>query len=150
MYPIILTWPLRAVVIGGGRVGERKIHGLLAAGVDVTLISPRATRQLCAWAAAGRIHWVERAFQARDLEGADLVFAATDYRDTNAKVAQDAESLGILCNIADAPEEGTFHVPAVYRGSSVLVSVSTYGKDPAGAREIRDRIAKLLETAALA
>jgi cobalt-precorrin 5A hydrolase / precorrin-3B C17-methyltransferase len=149
LYPIILTWPLNAVVVGGGRVGERKIHGLLAAGVGVTLISPRATRPLCAWAAAGRIQWVEREYQTQDLVGADLVFAATDYRDTNAEVARQAESLNILCNVADAPEEGSFHVPAVYRSPTVMVNVSTYGKDPAGAREVRDRIAKLLETAAL-
>jgi cobalt-precorrin 5A hydrolase / precorrin-3B C17-methyltransferase len=146
-YPILLTQlSLTAcVVVGGGRVGERKVSGLLAAAAGVRVISPQLTTQLHAWVDTGRIAWEARPYQPGDLAGVSLVFAATDRREVNAAVARDARALGLLCNVADAPEEGSFHVPAVYRGADELVAVSTYGQDPTRARTLRDRIAAWLK-----
>lgn len=145
-YPIVLTslGGARAVVVGGGAVGERKARGLLAAGAAVRLISPAATEQLCAWAAAGRIGWERRGYAPGDLVGAVLVFAATDARAVNAQVAADAAALGLLCNVADAPDAGSFHLPAVYRGDGLTIAVSTDGASPSRAVALRDRIARWL------
>ncbi|MBI4941009.1 MAG: uroporphyrinogen-III C-methyltransferase, partial [Actinobacteria bacterium] len=33
----------RVVVVGGGAVAQRRVPGLLAAGADVTVVSPRIT-----------------------------------------------------------------------------------------------------------
>src|SRR5215211_2520154 len=104
-YPITLT-SLRGapvVVVGGGAVGERKVRGLLAAGAAVRLISPTASEQLQAWAAAGQIGWEQREYTVGDLDGARLVFAATNRREVNAQLAREAAALGLLCNVADAP-----------------------------------------------
>jgi cobalt-precorrin 5A hydrolase/precorrin-3B C17-methyltransferase len=141
VYPIVLTSPRRAVVVGGGPVGERKVRGLLAVGAVVKLVSPEATEQLAAWAADGQISWAQRVYQPNDLARANLVFTATDDRAVNAQVARDAAGRGLLCNVADAPGEGSFHVPAVYRGDGLLITVSTDGLSPAWARQVRDRIA---------
>lgn len=145
MYPIILSSPRRAVVVGGGPVGERKVRGLLAVRAVVTLISPTATEQLAAWAAEGQIAWAQRAYQPYDLARADIVFTATDDRAVNAEVSRDAAGRGLLCNVADAPGEGSFHVPAVYRSDGLLITVSTDGLSPAWARQVRDRIADWLK-----
>lgn len=145
-YPIVLTslHGAPALVVGGGAVGERKVRGLLAAGAAVRLISPAATEQLRAWAAAGQIGWDRRGYADGDLAGAQLVFAATDLRAINAQVARDAAALGLLCNVADAPHEGSFHLPAVYRGEGVTIAVSTDGTSPSRAVALRDRIARWL------
>lgn len=146
MYPIILTGKLQAVVVGGGIVGERKVKGLLAAGADVTVVSPDVTAQLQNWVDEGRIKWKARPYRIGDLAGALLAYAATDQRGVNQQVAFDAHSMGILCNVCDASEEGDFHVPAVQRSVDMLVTVSTFGKNPARARDLRDRIAAWLES----
>ena len=145
-YPVVLTQLRGApvVVVGGGAVGERKARGLLAAGAAVRLISPAATAQILDWAAAGQIAWECREYAAGDLAGARLVFAATNQRAVNARVARDAAALGLLCNVADAPGEGSFHLPAVYRGDGVTIAVSTDGASPARAVALRDRIAAWL------
>lgn len=142
MYPIILTHTseLKAVVIGGGPVGERKTRGLLAVKTAVTLISPDATPELQKWAENGEIKWEKRPFSPEDLNNANLVFAATNQRAVNAQIAQEAKARGLLCNIADAPNEGNFHLPAVHRGKEELITVSTYGKNPAQARLLRNQI----------
>jgi cobalt-precorrin 5A hydrolase/precorrin-3B C17-methyltransferase len=147
-YPVNLAQMQAApvVVVGGGLVGERKVRGLLAVGAAVTLISPVATPQLREWAEAGQIVWTQRPYQASDLANRPaLVFAATNERATNAQIAQDAAALGLLCNVADAPQEGSFHLPAVYRENGLVVTISTAGVSPARARQVRDRLAELLQ-----
>ena len=149
VYPILLTGlqAKLAVVVGGGLVGERKVAGLLAAAANVRLISPTATPALTAWAQAEQLAWWSRPYQAGDLVGAFLVFVATNIRTVNAQVAQEAAHLGILCNVADAPAEGNFHVPALYRHEDVVVAIgSRQVKNPKRIKHLRDQIAHFLRT----
>ncbi len=143
-YPIVLTRlkGRRVVVFGGGAVAERKTRGLLAADAAVTLISPQATLPLKDLAAQGRIVWERRVYQPGDCFGAALTFAATNVREVNQNIAQESERANILCNVADDPARASFHLPAVYRGEEHLIAVSAYGANPAGAKKIRDEIAK--------
>lgn len=147
VYPITLTGlrGARCVVVGGGPVAARKVAGLLAAGAAVRIISPALTAELRALADAGKLEWDPRPFAAGDLAGARLAFAATNQRAVNASVAQEATRFNILCNVADAPAEGDFHVPAVHRAPGATIAVSTHGTDPSGARRLRDHLALWLE-----
>ena len=151
-YPITLNalHGARVLVVGGGQVAERKVRGLLAVGASVRLISPQATAQLQAWASQGQLDWEQRPYQPQDVRVDGvlplLVFAATDQRAVNAQVGQAARLLGILCNVADAPDESTFHLPAVHRADGLTIAVSTGGSDPARAAQIRDQFAAWRET----
>jgi cobalt-precorrin 5A hydrolase/precorrin-3B C17-methyltransferase len=93
---------------------------------------------------AGRIDWEARCYQSSDLTRTDerlyLVFAATNQREVNARVADDAQSVGMFCNVVDEPSEGSFHLPAVCRQAGVVIAVSTSGESPARARQVRDQI----------
>jgi cobalt-precorrin 5A hydrolase / precorrin-3B C17-methyltransferase len=145
-YPITLI-NLRGalvVVVGGGAVAERKVRGLLDAGAAVRLISPALTAGLHALADAGAIEWQARPYQPGDLGGARLAFAATNQRAVNAQVAGEAEALGLLCNVADDPQAGSFHLPAVHREPGLVLAVSTAGASPARAKQVRDQIAAWL------
>ncbi len=146
IYPVMLTQVNEqlAIVVGGGSVGERKVNGLLQASAQVRLISPRATPQLQVWTEANQIEWQQRPYQRGDLQGATLAFAATNQRAINATVADEARLLGILCNVADAPAEGNFHVPAIHRQDEVMVAVGTSGTSPKRAKAVRDEIAEQL------
>ncbi len=147
VYPILLTGLQQklAIVVGGGPVGERKVSGLLRAGAQIRLISPQVTPALQGWAQAGRLAWLPRPYQSGDLAGAFLAFAATNQRTVNALVAQDAATLAILCNVADVPEEGNFHVPALHcQGDFVIAVGSQRGKNPKRIKQLRDSIAQLL------
>jgi cobalt-precorrin 5A hydrolase/precorrin-3B C17-methyltransferase len=121
------------------------VAGLLAAQALVTVISPTLGPDLAVLHAADRIRWLPRAYEPGDLAGAWLVFAATNVREVNAAVAQEAAQRRILCNVADAASEGSFHVPAVYRHEQVVVAVGSSGTEPARAKQVRDRIGRWLE-----
>jgi precorrin-2 dehydrogenase/sirohydrochlorin ferrochelatase len=138
-YPLILTnlAQVRCVVVGGGGVAQRKVRDLLAGGARPIVISPALSAALATWRDEGRIEHVERVYRAGDLVGAFLAIAATDDRATNAAIAADGRSRGILVNIADDPRAGNFHTAAVVRRGDLLLAVSTAGGSPALTAHIR-------------
>ncbi|HEY9480208.1 MAG TPA: bifunctional precorrin-2 dehydrogenase/sirohydrochlorin ferrochelatase, partial [Gemmatimonadaceae bacterium] len=138
-YPIVLDGDsIAAVVVGGGRVAERKVRALLAAGARVRLVAPGisdALRELAR--STSRCTLIERAYESDDLAGATLAFAATDQRDVNARIAGDARRDGILLNIADDGAHGDFVTPALHESGGLMIAVTTGGVPTAAAR-IRD------------
>ena len=147
VYPIFLhsLKGVLVVVVGGGKVGESKVQGLLAVEAAVRLISPQATPRLQELAAQRQIEWVNRNYQSSDLNDATLAFAATDQRAVNQQVLADAKSQRILCNVADCAEEGDFHLPAVHREGDLTIAVGSRGRDIHAAKRLRDRIAKVVQ-----
>ncbi|WP_456387348.1 precorrin-2 dehydrogenase/sirohydrochlorin ferrochelatase family protein [Desulfolithobacter sp.] len=141
MYPVCLdiTGKL-CVVVGGGRVALRKVSGLLEAGACVRVISPEASAELVRLADSGRIEWLDRPYRQGDLSGAFLVFAATDNRQVQETVCQEAEAAGQLVNVVDDPKQCSFHVPAVVRRGELTLMVATGGKSPAVAAMVRRQL----------
>ncbi|WPD23085.1 MAG: bifunctional precorrin-2 dehydrogenase/sirohydrochlorin ferrochelatase [Candidatus Electrothrix scaldis] len=138
MYPISLNIKGKlCVVIGGGNVAERKVLSLLKAHACVRIISPQLTLMLSELAANNALDWRNRGYQTGDLEGALLIFAATNNRKIQESVVRDAEQTGQLINVADAPDLCDFQVPAVVQRENLNLTVSTNGASPALAAKIR-------------
>jgi siroheme synthase-like protein len=142
-YPVFLDLQGKEVlVVGAGKVALRKVRGLLEAGARVKVVSPEAEtefRQL------EGVEWQARRFERSDVRGKALVFAATNDREVNRAVGEEAAALGIWANVADAPEEGGFIVPSRVRRGDLQVAVSTSGRSPRIAASLRERIAALLD-----
>ena len=67
----------RVLVAGGGAVATRRVAGLLDAGADVLVVSPRISASLHDLAQAGRIRWESREYAPGDCAGAWLACAET-------------------------------------------------------------------------
>ena len=124
----------RCVVVGGGRVAERKVRGLLACGAQVHVASLTFAETL---AALETITRHEGAYDPAVLDGAALVIAATSDRSLNARVAADARARGIWVNTADDPANCDFYCPAVVRRGALALAIHTGGAAPALARTLR-------------
>jgi len=129
-----------ALVVGGGTIAARKIHDLLEARADVTVISPVVCPEIQALAATARIHLRQRPYAAGDLRGASLVIAATDDEDLNAAISREAQSLRVPVNVVDRPALCTFTLPAVVRRGDLTIAVSTAGQCPALASVMREEL----------
>ncbi|MFC0865314.1 uroporphyrinogen-III C-methyltransferase [Sphaerimonospora cavernae] len=129
----------RVLVVGGGRVAQRRIPAMLAAGASVTLVSPGVTPALDDLIAAGRVTWERRSYQVGDCDGAWLVQACTDQRDVNTAVAAEADAKRIWCVRADDKDASAAWTPASGRVDEVSVAV-TAGGDPRRAAGIRDAV----------
>ena len=137
-FPVCLKIAGRqCLVIGGGRVGERKVQGLLAHGAKVKVISPELSEVLSVLLRDGAIAWQDRFNQEGDLAGAFLVIAATDDPAVQERVHAEAEARNLLLNVADVPKWCNFILPATARRGDLAISVSTAGKSPALASILR-------------
>ena len=140
-YPVFLDLTDGPVlVVGGGPVAEGKVEGLLAAGANVTVVSPAVTPRLAGWVAAGRIEHLARAYQPGDLAGRRLALVATDDPAVSGAVAAEGRERGIWVNAADEPARCDFILPSVIRRGRLVVAVSTGGASPAAARAIREEL----------
>lgn len=140
-YPVNLRLAGReCLVIGGGAVAGRKTEGLLAAGARVTVLSPVVTPRLAALAAAGEIVHKPGEYRPGAIGKFFIVICATDDAAANATAAAEARRGGALVCVADDPEAGDFVVPARVARGDLLLTVSTGGKSPALAAQLRQEL----------
>ena len=140
-YPISLRLSGRkCLVVGGGRVAERKVKSLLECSALVTVVSPQLTECLKELVPAGQLVYRQGTYETSDLLGVFLVIGATNNDNVNRKVAQDCFDRNILINVVDDPPNGNFFVPAQVRRGSLSIAVSTDGKSPMFARRIREEL----------
>ncbi|WP_018922853.1 precorrin-2 dehydrogenase/sirohydrochlorin ferrochelatase family protein [Salsuginibacillus kocurii] len=136
-YPIQLAiegWDV--LVAGGGTVAERKIKHVLEEKAEVRVIAPCVTSQIDMWAEAGHVTWEKREARPEDVEGARLIFVATDQAEVNKKIASAAAPFQLV-NVADNPALSTFHVPAMVKRGDFTVTVSTNGASPSLAKHTK-------------
>ena len=141
-YPILLDVSEQTIVIiGGGAVAARKARGLLEAG---------ATRLRCVALEfcedlPREVERVSAAYQPAHLDGAILIFAATDRPEVNERVVRDAHARNVLVSRADADEgePGDFATPAKFQRGEVILSV--LAGSPALSVFIRDQLAERFE-----
>jgi precorrin-2 dehydrogenase / sirohydrochlorin ferrochelatase len=140
-YPVNLDIRGRqCLVVGGGRVGARKVGTLLQCQGRVTVVSPEVEPTLVRLAADRAIELKQRPYRAEDVQGMFLVIGATDDELLNRRIYDDARRLNLLCNIADRPQICNFILPAIVRRGDFVMAISTAGKSPAFAKHIRKRL----------
>lgn len=142
-FPVSLDLAGRlCIVIGGGKVAERKVRSLATCAARVQIISPELTPGLLELYNDGSIAWQKRSYLAGDLAGAFLVIAATDDVAVQKMVHAEAAERQLLLNVADVPDLCNFILPATARQGDLTVSVSTGGRSPALARVLRQELEK--------
>lgn len=130
----------RCLVIGGGRVGTRKVRTLLGCGATVAVITLQAAETLSDMARNGLIELHLRAFEEHDLDNCFLVIGATDDHHLNRRIHAEAEKRGRLCNIADQPGLCNFVLPSIVNQGDLTIAISTAGRSPAFAKYLRRKL----------
>jgi precorrin-2 dehydrogenase/sirohydrochlorin ferrochelatase len=128
------------LVVGGGKVAERKIKALLECGAEVRLVARDLTNWLHRQCEAGLMRMAGHEYDEAQLANTVLVFAATSDPALNRRVAADAQVRGLWCNMATDPELGSFTVPSVVRRGPLTLAMGTSGLSPAMAKRIREKL----------
>ena len=139
----------RVVVAGGGQVAQRRIPGLLAAGAEVVVVSPRVTPAIEGQVLAGEVAWVERGFADEDLANTWYVIAATDDPDVNEQVSKAAEVERVFCVRSDDGTSATAWTPAVGRYDGLTLAVLGR-REPRRTAAVRDAIVTALHEGTVA
>ncbi|MGA8943164.1 MAG: bifunctional precorrin-2 dehydrogenase/sirohydrochlorin ferrochelatase [Thermoactinomyces sp.] len=125
------------LVVGGGKVAERKARSLIESEAHVKLVSPSITSQIMEWSLAGKIDWIKRTYRSKDNDNQFLVIAATNDKNVNRQVYRAAMIRKQWVNVVDQPELCNFMVPATVRRGNLQIHVSTNGACPAVTKKIR-------------
>ncbi len=138
-----------AVVVGAGDVGLRKVRSLLEAGAKVRLVAgvggnPQSAIRNPQSDQPNGLDVIRQNYRKEHVAGAVLVFACTDDRQVNARIAADARAAGALVNAVDQPNDCDFLMPSTASDGDVMLAVGTGGAAPALAAWLRRRIAEAL------
>lgn len=140
-FPVNLNLVGRPVlVVGGGRIAYRKVQQLLAAGGEVTVISP----EIIADFNDVPVAQVKRSYELGDALAFRLVITATGNTAIDQQIYDECEAAGIWVNSADDPQRCSFTLPAAFRRGPVMVTVSTGGASPALASFLRSELEALI------
>lgn len=143
LYPVNLDLrEKKCVVVGGGKVAERKVKSLVGCQAKVFVISPSLNKGLDRLLRSKKIFHLKKSYTSQVLKDAFLVIAATNDSRVNTKVASDASRLKVLVNVVDYPSQSNFWVPAIFRRGPLVISISTSGNSPYLARRLKTVLGK--------
>ena len=128
------------LIVGGGAIAERKVSMLIRAQAKLSIIAPEITSELKRKVENSEIDWLGKEFEASDLKNYQLVIAATDDKNVNAKIAMHCRVKNILVNAADDAQNCDFILPSIIDRSPVQIAVSTGGASPVLARMLRTKL----------
>lgn len=128
------------LVVGGGEIALRKSRLLVDAGALIRVVAPAVEVQLQSLVDGSGGEVRLRGYAEADLEGCQLVIAATDDQALNAQVSADAKRRCVPVNVVDAPALCSVIFPAIVDRSPLVVAVSSGGDAPVLARLIRAKL----------
>ncbi|MBQ6636780.1 MAG: bifunctional precorrin-2 dehydrogenase/sirohydrochlorin ferrochelatase [Lachnospiraceae bacterium] len=135
----------KLIVFGAGKIARRRIAVLSQFTPQLTVIAPDCLAEVGELAACGKIIFLKKAYEEGDLEGADIVFAATNDHDVNNRIYDDCKKRGITVNVSTDRSKSDFYFPGIARKEDIVVGVTASGKDHAGARRVSEKMREMLD-----
>ncbi len=133
----------RVLIAGGGKIALRRARTLIRFGASVHVTAPKLCGELEEMEGEGMITTEHRPYQAGDVEGYDLVLAATDDRAVNRKIWEECRERKIMVNVSDDKALCDFYFPSVVMTEDAVIGINSGGEDPAGTKALRAKIEEL-------
>ncbi|MDE2227457.1 MAG: siroheme synthase [Alphaproteobacteria bacterium] len=133
---------LRLALVGAGAPALRRLERLdAAAAVALAVYAPRPSHALAA--AAGR-RLVARLPADGELAAAQIVFVSGLAAADAGLVAARARTAGAIVHVEDAPEISDAQLPAVLHRGDLAIAVSTRGRSPGLAAELKRALGRII------
>ncbi|MFL5764723.1 MAG: TSUP family transporter [Bacteroidia bacterium] len=142
LFPVFLKLEqLNVLIVGGGKIGLEKISAVLnnSPATKVTLVARSILPEIAAFREkSGQLQILEKEFELRDLNGKDLVIAATGDRLVSEQIREEATKRKILINVADTPDLCDFYLGSIVQKGDLKIAISTNGKSPTLAKRLKE------------
>lgn len=142
LFPVFLKLEeLNLLIVGGGNVGHEKLSAVLrnSPATPVTLVSREINHEVRELAAQHpNVQLIERPYASEDLNGRDIVIAATDDKALHERIRAEAKARKVLINVADTPALCDFYLGSVVKKGDLKIAISTNGKSPTLAKRMRE------------
>lgn len=134
------------LLIGGGKVAQRKLEVLLNYNLLITIVCPEINESLKALIENhhDKITLLKENFKTHhiDLQNFKLIFVATNNEKLNNAISKTAQSKGILANVVTSLNESHFIMPAIIQEGPFQIAISTSGNSPLLAKKVKEDISK--------
>ncbi|SFM02149.1 precorrin-2 dehydrogenase / sirohydrochlorin ferrochelatase [Gracilibacillus orientalis] len=127
------------VIIGGGKVAERRLIRLLPFKENITLVSPTSTESLYQLIHSHKILWLQTKCHLDHFKKADVIVIATNDPITNQYVMKNAPSTAWI-NAAHQAEAGNMHFPIAIQKGKLQIAISTGGASPILAKKLKKSV----------
>jgi len=148
LFPIFLKVDrLRVLIVGGGDVGSEKLRFFLKSSplAKVTVVAPEISDEINTLSIQfPNVILVNREFCSDDMEGEDIVIAATENHELNREIRIQAKKKKILVNVADTPDLCDFYLGSIVTKGDLKIAISTNGKSPVFAKRLRELLEDVL------
>lgn len=140
----------KVVVIGGGRIGKRRLKTLMEFVNQVILIEPNPDEEIQELEQDKKIMLIQDLYHIKYIQDAYMVVAATDVREVNQQVKDDCCQIEkdtgrkIYVNISDKRELNDFYFPGVVIAQDLVVGINSGGASPALVKETRRKLESTL------
>lgn len=142
LFPVFLKLDdLHTVLVGGGNVGLEKLTAILNNSPEavVTVVSKTFLPEVHTLVATyPQLIIIQKSFSDTDLDGADIVIAATNDSELNRYIRQSAHDRKLLINVADKPELCDFYLGSIVQKGDLKIAISTNGKSPTIAKRLKE------------
>jgi siroheme synthase-like protein len=132
---------LSVLLVGGGNVALEKLHAILQNAPDtiIHVVTETLDNRIDQLSIKHQnIHISLKKYEADDLRGADLVFAAVNDIQVSEQIFKDAKLAGVLINVADKPEFCDFYLSSIVQKGNLKIAISTNGKSPTIAKRLKE------------
>ncbi len=132
---------LHVLIVGGGSIGLEKITAVLKNSplTKITLVARNVLPDIKAFQAESeKLVICERNFEVSDLDGKDLVIAATGDRSVSELIRFEATKRKLLINVADTPDLCDFYLGSIVQKGDLKIAISTNGKSPTLAKRLKE------------
>ncbi len=145
LFPVFMKLnELHTVLIGAGPVGLEKLSAVLTNSPQarITVVAEQVLPEIHQLAANHpQIKIIPKTFAADDLDGADIVMAATADNNLNEYIRNAAHKRKLLINVADKPELCDFYLGSIVKKGDLKIAISTNGKSPTVAKRLKEVLA---------
>jgi siroheme synthase-like protein len=142
LFPVFLKLSvLNTLIVGGGSVGLEKLIAVLNNSplAKITLVAPSIKDTIRSFAGQySNVKLIKRVFLPEDLENKDIVIAATNDKELNRVIKEEAKAKRILTNVVDTPDLCDFYLSSIVQKRSIKFAISTNGKSPTIAKRLKE------------
>ena len=142
LFPVFLKLSeLNTLIVGGGSVAHEKLSAVLnnSPEAKITLVAPLIKDNILSLANQYlNVNLIKRVFLREDLDNKDIVIAATNDKELNRVVKEEAKSKRILTNVVDTPDLCDFYLSSIVQKGSIKFAISTNGKSPTIAKRLKE------------
>lgn len=145
----------KIVVIGGGKIAQRRVETLLLFAEHILVISPEVTETLKELTGQKKISWIASAYGVSEeedvridrlIKAADMVLVATDDSDCNERIVRLCNQAEIPVNTAHKKELCDFYFPAIVARDPIVTGITASGLNHESVRRARECIESALDS----